>query len=478
MILLKFSMQKINRLGFIIAISFALIVPAAAFIAAPTSFAASCSATGNTGLNASIIAVSNHVYTGTVSAAGCDIGIYIGSGVSGVVITNATITGANDHGIFAQDATNVTVSHSTITGNGLNPHTCKGNETSNCINEDKAVQFAGVNSSIIADNNVSYNRADGGIGISDDGAVDSGAVSAGSSSSHFTSSNDVIANNTIAWNANGCGVVVAGYNNGTATINIVVKNNSVFGNSFPKNPPHGPPAIGQIVLAADAPGSTLTGTVITNNTIDGSIPPGIVIHSNAPGDVIVNTTISANVLINNGDEAPPSPFFTINSPVLPTGIAIIGESYTNSSGQVTPIPGGAKINNIVITNNTAYSDVNAVWVCNAGNVSISSVLGNSTNQVNLCSTQPKSEVVSIGITLIGGLTSSSTSSSSTTSSSSSSSTSTSTTQSSSSIIATSAATTSSSASSSSAISTTDIAAIIVVLIVIIGAVAYTRMRKK
>ena len=470
-------MKKKNNISVVIVLLSSLLVlstfgfPAASI---PASYAASCSPAGNTGLNASVIAVSNHVYRGVMSAVGCDIGIYVGANVTGVTITNATITGANDHAILAQDTTNVTVSFSTITGNGLNPHTCASGQHTNCINEDKAVEFVGVSGSFIVNNNVSHNLADGGIGIADDGAVNAGAPSGGSG--HFTSSNDVIANNVIEYNANGCGVVIAGYNNGTATVNIVAKNNTVFGNSIPKNPPHGPPAIGQIVLAADVPGSMLTGTVITNNTIDGSLPPGIVVHANAPGDVITNTTISSNVISNNGDEAPPSPFYTVNSPVTPTGIALIGESFTNSSGQIVSIPNGPKINSTTIINNKVLNDANAVWVCNAGQTSVSGVTGNASVQVRLCSTQTPSEVNATGLTVVGGSTSSTTSTTST--STTSSSTTTSTTTSETTAVSSSSTTSSASSSSSAVALSTGIAAPIAVsILVMLGALIFTRRRR-
>ena len=434
----------------------------------PASYAAGCSPAGNTGLNASVIAVSNQVYSGPLSAVGCDIGIYVGPNVTGVSITNATITGANDHAVLAQDTTNVTISFSTITGNGVSPHTCASGQHANCINEDKAVEFVGVSGSSVLNNNVSYNMADGGIGKADDGAVDAGAPAGGSV--HFTSSNDVIANNVIEYNANGCGIVIAGYNNGTATVNVVAKNNTVFGNSIPKNPPHGPPAIGQIVLAGDVPGSILTGTVITNNTIDGSLPPGIVVHANAPGDVISNTTISSNVVSNNGDEAPPSPFYTVNSPVTPTGIALIGESFTNSSGTIVSIPNGPKINSTTITDNQVMNDANGVWVCNAGQTTISGVTGNSSVAVRLCSTQAPSAVNAAGLTVVGGSSTSSTSVTSTSSTSISTSSSGTTTTSSTS-------TSSSSSSSAVALSTGIVYPIAVAVLGMLGILFFTRRRR-
>ena len=68
---------------------------------------------------AEVVSTSSTTLTGTVvKATGCDIGIYVAPGTSTVTITHVNVTGANDHGIFVQNASHVTISTSTVEGNG------------------------------------------------------------------------------------------------------------------------------------------------------------------------------------------------------------------------------------------------------------------------------------------------------------------------------------------------------------------------
>src|ERR1035441_6148255 len=84
-----------------------------------------CLPAGNTGLTAKVILTSNQQLTGTkIDATGCDIGIYVGPGTEKVVIRGVTVTGANEHGIFVQDASHVTIQYSVVTGNGVAGHAC------------------------------------------------------------------------------------------------------------------------------------------------------------------------------------------------------------------------------------------------------------------------------------------------------------------------------------------------------------------
>lgn len=357
----------------------------------PYSVAATCLTAGNTGLTAAVVATSGQTITGTINASGCDVGVYIGPGIVNVLITHATITGANDHGILSQDTAHLIVMDSLITGNGVAPHTCPTGVHIGCVNEDKAIQLVGTNYSVVENNNVSYNHADGGIAISDDGFVNPGGISGGNP--HHASVGNEIINNTIDFNTNGCGVVIAGYNAGLGLVNNLVEGNTILGNFFPSHPGG---AVGQIVVATDGPGSIVSGTRLIGNLIDGSLPPGIVIHSNAPGDVINNTFIMGNTIENNGQDRF-GPFGTINSSPVPTGIAIISEDYVNVSGHVVPVPNGPKLNNTYVHDNTVLNDVYAVWVCNAGNTTVTSLFGNSTFGVVSCSTQSISGVTSSGV---------------------------------------------------------------------------------
>ena len=104
--------------------------------------AVSCSAAGSTGLTASVIATTSQTITSPIDATGCDLGIYVGPGVTGVTINNATVTGANDHGIFAQDTSGLTVTNSTVSGNGVAPTAG--------IDENKAIELVGVSNSTVS----------------------------------------------------------------------------------------------------------------------------------------------------------------------------------------------------------------------------------------------------------------------------------------------------------------------------------------
>ena len=66
---------------------------------------AACLTAGSTGLTTKVILASNQQLTGTaINATGCDIGIFVGPGTKKVLISGVTVTGANEHGIFVQDA--------------------------------------------------------------------------------------------------------------------------------------------------------------------------------------------------------------------------------------------------------------------------------------------------------------------------------------------------------------------------------------
>jgi parallel beta-helix repeat protein len=113
----------------------------------------------------------------TINAAGYDLGIYVCPGTSNVQITGNTVTGAKDHGIFVQDASHITVDGNLVTGNGIPGSACppSGTPPKGCVPEDKGIQMVGTSNSAITNNVVSYNSADGGIGIADDGPQNPGA---------------------------------------------------------------------------------------------------------------------------------------------------------------------------------------------------------------------------------------------------------------------------------------------------------------
>lgn len=260
--------------------------PAALAGATPLS---TCAPAGTTGLTASIVATSGQRIEGSVDATGCDVGIYVGPGVEHVVIDGATVTGANDHGIFVQDTSHVTIEDSTVTGNGVAP--------TEGIAENKAVELVGTTDSVVRDNTVTGNLADGGIGIADDGPMDPGAPTPGPSTP-MASTNDVVMGNTVSGNYGGCGIVLAAYNQGGGIFDDVVLGNTVTGiaGAFTS---HGP-VVGGIVVAADTPTTTVSDNTVVRNTVTDSFIPGIVLHSNAPGDLVSGNSIVANTLDGDG----------------------------------------------------------------------------------------------------------------------------------------------------------------------------------
>ncbi len=298
-----------------------------------------CVSAGSTGLTAAVVLTSGQHYSGTLDATGCDVGIYVGPGATGVVIAGATVTGANDHGIFVQDASGIVIRDSTVSGNGVNPNAA--------IAENKGIELVGTTNSLVSGNTVENNLADGGIGIADDGpAVDPGAPIA-SAASPMAGTGNVVTRNYVYDNAFGCGIVVAAYNSGAGVSNNLVSKNTVIGGF---DPVLHLPYVGGIVVAADSPFTTVTQNVVLSNTITGSLIPGIVVHSNAPGDVVSGTQLIGNTISKNGNEGPP------NDPTSPTGIEVVAEVSPGEPN--APVVMHTQILSQAISDNTY-----GVWLC-------------------------------------------------------------------------------------------------------------------
>ena len=318
----------------------------------PSGAAAMCVPAGGTGLTAVTVAQSGATVTGAIDATGCDLGVYIGPGTSGVMVQGATITGANDHAVLADDATNLTISGNTINGNGVKP--------TQGLAENKAVQLDGVTNSSVTGNTLGGNVADGGIGIADYGPLDPGAPMS-VATSPVASSNVTVSNNTLTGNRGGCEMVIAGYNAGGGTSNITASGNHISDLSqIGKFGPHGP-EIGQIVLASDAPGVPMRATTITGNTIMGSGLPGVIVHANAPGDVIVGTTISNNV-------------FTLNNWLNTAGPPQLTAIGLRAEAPVPP-PETPSVTNTSITGNMISNEFYGIW--SEGNVTGTTQSGNT-----------------------------------------------------------------------------------------------------
>ncbi len=305
------------------------VAPAMGAAAAP-----SCTAAGSTGLSAAMVVTTN-VSNVTVNAAGCDIGIYVPPGTSGITISGVTVSGANDHGIFVQDASGVTITGSTVDGNGVAPTAG--------ISENKAIQLVGTSNSTVTANTVTGNLADGGIGIADDGNIDPGAPKPGTAS---PATNDTVSNNRVSGNYGGCGIVLASYNSSGLSADTV-KGNTVTG-SPGQFGPHGP-VIGSVVIAADTPGAQVANIAVTGNTVTGAFIP-VVVHSNAPGDRVSGVSITANTI--SGDD-----WGAVDGPPSPAGIIVA----------VSPLPPPATpvLTGTTITANTFSGEHFDIWVSGA-----------------------------------------------------------------------------------------------------------------
>ena len=371
----KLQMTRPKTIRLAIALLLALsIIPVSIHPARATT---SCTSAGSTGLTAFMTAHSHQVISGkTVDATGCDVGIFVPPGSTGVVIMRDEISGAGIHGIFVQDSSNIIISNNNVHDNsaGVPKVSCDFVHKGPCVAEGKAIQLDGTSDSLIAHNTVANDQF-GGISIADDGPIDAGALNPGTLS---PANNNLVIGNQITQVAHDCGIVVAVYNHVTASNNLVIHNN-VEGSL----PPFGVnPYVGQIVVATDGPNAIIRSTFIINNVINGSTLPGIVLHANAPGDSISGTFIIGNTLGNNGYYPP---FFSSpNTPVAANGttaISLVAEAYPGM--QLPP-----SISGTVLINNTVSPDQNGVWLCKTTGTTIINTPNHAsdvTNPVVTCS---------------------------------------------------------------------------------------------
>ena len=306
-------------------------------------------------------------------------GVYVGPGVEGVVIANATISGANDHGIFVQDTSNVVIEDSLITNIGLMSHpVCPtGRPSSTCIIDDKEIELVGTNGVLVRRNTVTYDPTDGGIAVVDDGALNAGSF--GKPGSLRPSVGNVVMNNLIYGSPGGCDILVASFNAGAGASGNTVVGNLALGSS-PGNGSYE----GQIVIATNGPNATVSGTTLSGNLIDGSLLPGIVLHANVPGSTITNTLIENNLISNNGFY--PSSYATPNTPTGSNGTTGIALEAEVAPGMPSP----PSITGTSVMFNTILNDQNGLWTCNTSDTNITQLSGNATVPILDCHTGPTS----------------------------------------------------------------------------------------
>lgn len=295
-ILASRPVQLVSRLGITMLFGGGLTLGSGLLMVPAAGAVPACVPAGTTGLTAKVVAQSGDVVSGSIDATGCDIGVYAGPGTYGVTVTGATVSNANDHGIFFQDVSSSIIESSTVSNNGLARH--------DTIAEDKGIQLVGTFNVRVQNNTVTGNMADGGIAINDDGPIDPGAPNPGYL---HAATHNTIQGNLVSGNSGGCGIVLSAYNPGAGVSSNVVVGNRVTNNqSVP------------VVVAADTPNTTASQNSILSNIITDNDGPGVVIHSNAPGDVVTRTTIYGNTISGNASLGP-------LTDLEDTGIAIRGE---------------------------------------------------------------------------------------------------------------------------------------------------------
>ncbi len=318
-------------------------------------------------LTARVIAYPGEIISGEINATGYTFGVYIGPGVTDVLIYHAHIFGASDHGVIAVDTSDISIMDSNISYNVLHP--VPG------IPDHKEVGFYGVSNSDIVGNVITHAGGDGGISVySSSSLVPTGLPVPNVNAS---ANNNFIADNYIANDSQGCGIVVAAWGPGMVVSNNWIFNNTVLGDLLT---PHGPTgfSVGTIVVAADFPFSQAVNNVVLDNTVIGGLEDGIIVNAVAPGAADIGNYIAGNFVQQGAFQRFNNPPFDnasdLNLAPAPNGIAIIADYTPQNSIPTPPIAQG----NVVVYNTIADEAI-GIWTANAyGGVYIGNTFDNVT----------------------------------------------------------------------------------------------------
>lgn len=278
-----------------------------------------CVPAGQSGLSARVVArVGQHI-TGKVDAYGCDVGVYVGSGTSGVVVSGATITGANVHGIMVVDTSGTTIERSTVDDSTIGPNAIE----SILLSQAKAIELVGTTDARIIDNNGVVS-----IGIVDNGAITGAAINPGIPS---PATRNLVEGNHISGSilVTECSIVLAAYNPGEGVID-----NTISDNTMP----------GSIIVASDTADTLASRNVVEDNTVVNSLLNGIELRSSGAGDTVQSNEVIGNTLSHDAGN-------TICGLSRSTGIAMFG-----AAGAIV----GTEVRGNIITNEEV-----GVWSANA-----------------------------------------------------------------------------------------------------------------
>ena len=324
--------------------------------AAPT-----CAGAGSTGLTAAVLATAGErISARTIDAAGCDVGIYVGPGITGVTIGGAAaadavaVTGANDTGILVEATSGITVEHATVQNNGVHPDTS--------LASFGGIVLAGVSHSTLTGNTV-INNGGGGFDINDDGPVDPGAPNPGPKAP-VASVDVTVSGNRISGNDGGCAIVYSTHDAGGSISGGTISGNTITGHVgvFKATGPD----VGGIVVAAASPDATVSNVSVADNNISDSFEGGVIVHAHAPRDVVTGVSITGNTI------GPANNWGNTNGPPTSAGV-IVGVDHL-------PPPIAPSIRQTTVAGNTIFGQFYGVW--------ISGVTGVATAPANRISVLP------------------------------------------------------------------------------------------
>jgi hypothetical protein len=314
----------------------ALVAPgvAGAHVPWPGKHAPKCVANvNNSGLSAAIVAHSHQTISNRTIRTKCDIGVFVGAGVTHVTIRHVSITGANFQAILAENTSYLTVSGSLIHGNGFGTIDTSvpplpGSGVQSKVGQAFGISLFGVSHSMIAHNVVTYNGR-GGIGVMDNGPMNPGTINQDPSAPVVGALDVVVENNYTSANYNGCGVVTATQNLGGSVSQILIRNNVIRGTGVSKK---NGPDVGGIVAAANLPGSWASDVVISGNTVTNSFEGGVIVNSEAPGTYTDHIVVTGNRLSGNN--------FGLVSPSTHTaGVVVFAAPGTGGINKSTLVAG-------------------------------------------------------------------------------------------------------------------------------------------
>lgn len=241
----------------------------------------------------------------TIDAEGLSRGIFVdglaATGLANVHISGFTVKKANFEGILVANASEVSISNNTVTGNNLslNNGACPGieafepGEQGDC---GEGIHLLGADHAIVTGNIVHNNS--GGILLSDD----TGATH-----------DNLISFNQVSDNPFACGIVLASHPASSyvpSGISPGVFHNTVYRNSSEHNGYSAGGGAG-VGLFAAVPGASTYGNVVVENYLARNGHPGISMHAHVPGQNVTDNMLVGNTLVNNGadtaDAATPGP---------------------------------------------------------------------------------------------------------------------------------------------------------------------------